>query len=342
MLRTRILGIFFLLIASMSLSIPHAFGDNKETTTWVAGTYDNAIAMIQKGNFKAAQAQAQKLVNSTRWKSGDVVTAACIRGIANELVAAKQDAMAKQLLADAEKAHSAKGVVALAFKGLTMPRMAGKEIAGPPVIAATHPFNPARDLRRIRNGNQASILKVMDESNTRPAYVKYMFNGAALDGVTWAPIYPEHREGMFKALGINPNGLDALANQMIGKYSRGISVQGLALLGVIGSTPGGALTPATRAALQKYLLTAMWKSKAAVNKRQALLALALLDTVDEATVNDIVRYYGQSYNPYAVFPVSQFFQYHAGYIKSLPGLAGIKERISHVDSFYTPQILSFL
>lgn len=338
MQRAKIMGLVALLVMTLACMSPKAFGEGSESNEFVAQAYEKAISLIERGDYKGAQAEARKLMNTQRFKKGDIMVAGSLRGIANEFAANKQVSASKGLLSDGHKLTNAKGGGVLDGKA---PHWVGKDVQ-PPATPAGKPFNPDRDLKRIRNGNQASILKVMDFANSKPLFVKYMFGAPALDGVTWAPISDEHRAGIWTALGIDANGLDQTANMMLGKYSRGIPVQGLALLGVIGSTPGSALTPATRGAIEKYLIMAMWKSKGVVNKRQALLALAMLNTVSEGTVNEVVRFYGQSYNPYEVFPVSQFFEYHQSFIKGLASVADIKARVSKVDSFYTPQILSFL
>ncbi|MBM3463673.1 MAG: hypothetical protein FJX76_16365 [Armatimonadetes bacterium] len=337
----RLQGMALLLILTIAFNASAAFAQ-KESAEWVGQVYDRAVALVDKGDYPAAKAEAEKLVSSQRWKSGDVVVAGALRGISDEFAAAKQGDLAKWLLTESEKAHKATGNASLALKGLTVPRLVTKDFPRSPVIAATRKFNPGRDLKRIRVGNQASILKVMDDDNSKPMFVKYILGGPALDGVMWAPIYDEHRAGTWTSLGIDPNGLDALANQMIGQYNKGISKEGIALLGYIGSTPGNALTPATRNAIQDYLVIAMKKSKNPINRRQALLALALLADVNEKTVNEVTAFYGQSYNPYEVFPITQFFEYHKDYVKGLPSYAKIKSNIQAVDSFYTPGILAIL
>jgi hypothetical protein len=339
MLPGRILSLTIAIAAALLLNTLQAFA---QTNASVAETYNKAITAIQNKDYKTAQVEARKLINSERWKKGDVLVAGSIRGIANGLVANKQVDLAQNVLTEGETATQPTGTVALAFKGLVLPRTATKSIGAPAAIAADKPFDPARDLKRIRAGNQCSVLKVMSYDNKSPLYTKWILNGPALDGVLWAPIYDEHRAGIFKSLGIKPDALDFTTNLILSSSQKGISKEGLALLGVLASAPGDALSPATRTRLEEFLLMAMFKSKSPINKRQALLALALSSQVSEKAVNEVVRFYGSSYNPYEVFPVSQFFEYHSKFVKGLSSHSTIKDRIAKVDSFYTPQILNFL
>lgn len=89
------------------------------------------------------------------------------------------------------------------------------------------------DLERIKVGNQAGILKVMGKDGHSVAFLKGegTWNGGGIDGREWAPLKPEEREAILRALQVK-DPID-LSYQIVLKYEKLSRVPALALLGVL-------------------------------------------------------------------------------------------------------------
>ena len=95
-------------------------------------------------------------------------------------------------------------------------------------------------------------------------------------------------------------------------------------------------------AIKQFLIQVMKSDKDVVVRRQACLALAVGDTLDQEVVNAILDFYAGSENLWETFPVQQFFEFQAEKIRSMPGLAQTRERVAAVNSLYTPAALRYL
>jgi len=286
---------------------------------------------------KPPRGLALQIAQGQQWAAGELEAAGAIRAISDELRARGRADLADEILASSEKLHKPSGSASVALAGRRLPRAAGEKLTGSRVLRSRGIFEPEKDLRRLRVGNQASVLKVMDATNTKAAYMR------GLDGVMWAPLYEQQRQAIFQALGISTADLDAVANTLMTGYPRcREKKECLALLGVIGSTPDNTIPDATRRRLLTFLVGEMQGSSDVVVRRQACLNLALLDAIDRRTIEAVICFYEKSDNVWETFPVQQFFEYHAGRIQRLPERAAYRQRLAAVDGLYTENILKFL
>ncbi|MBM3460876.1 MAG: hypothetical protein FJX76_02125 [Armatimonadetes bacterium] len=308
------------------------------TDSPVAKLYAEAMTLVEKGDYQSARDVAQKIFDTEQWKSGDLEAAGAIRSVGDELRAKGQEALAKTLVATTQK------------KALPSPDVA-KVLAGerlsPAVMARKVPVYVARTttkalpasstdkmLGQLRVGNQASILKIMDAGGKNTLFMK------GLDGVLWAPLLDEHRQGIYAALAITPASLSATANKLLTEFPKlSKKREAMALLGAIGSDP--TLDAATRGNIERLLLQQMTTGKNTILHRQACLNLALLSSVDPTTVDKVIAFY-QSGNLWETFPVQQFFEYHKDRIKAMANYSTIKTRVAAVNSLYTANIMKSL
>lgn len=194
-------------------------------------------------------------------------------------------------------------------------------------------FNPRTDLKRLMVGHQAGILKVFD------AQRKEVFN-KGLDDRSFARYTDETRGQLFQALSIDPNTLSDVSERLMASFETLPAKEAMALLGAIGS--GNSLSAPARQKLQDFAANTMTSHKDVVVRRQALLTLAVMESPLPQTVERVTRFYEQSDNLWETFPVQQFFEYHAGSVRSLPEYSRIRERLSRVSSLYTPNVLGYL
>lgn len=200
--------------------------------------------------------------------------------------------------------------------------------------SAVYSFRPEKDLRRIRVGNQAGILKVMDPSNQREAYYR------ALDDRGQACYTPAQRAAIFSSLGVSASATGAAAGAVMDNYARLPHREALAFLGGLGSEPG--LEEGARGRIQEFVAGRMLGEVDVTARRQAVLALALMDRPDPATVERVLQLYERSDNLWETFPVQMFFQFHSGEIRRMAGFAQVRARVAGVNSLYTPYILQYL
>jgi hypothetical protein len=323
------------LAALLVLALP-ALAD-APTNNPLVPAYHKIVSLIDAGKFDQAKSAALTMVAAAR--PGDVEQAGTIRAIVDSLRSHGQQAAADEILASAQKKLKPSGQVEVALAGgradaATIARL--RTFFRP--MKTRGVFNVAVDLKRIRIGHQASILKIMDPTNTTEVFYK------GLDGVLWAPINDEHRAKIFQALGIAPDALDSTVATLIQAYPRlgAQREQAIALLGAIGSAPGNQLTDNTRRRLLAFLVSRMNGEKDHALRRQSVLALALLSAIDMSTINAVVNYYATNTNVWETFPVQQFFEYHSARLHKLSNLADIRARVAGVNCFYTENILKFL
>jgi hypothetical protein len=341
------LGLTLLLACALS---PRAIlaTDSQDGSGFVSTTTAECLRLIDAKDYAGAQSRALQLAAGPQWKNGELEAAGAIRAIVDAFRAANRVDMANKVLERARQTHEATGDAAIAIQGLSLPESARR---GLPVIDRTWRipraltgespklpvFNPSTDLRRLRVGNQASVLKVMDSTNKKVVYMR------GLDGVMWAPVLETHRWGIFAALGISPTSLNQVANTLIDGYSgTRQKKECLALLGIIGSSRGPALSDETRNKLQSFLAKTMRGSADVVLRRQACLSLALQDSLLPGSVDAVILFYEKSKNLWETFPVQQFFEYQKERINLLPNKSEIRARIAAIKELYTPNILKFL
>jgi hypothetical protein len=337
-----------LLLALALLPLPLLAADSPAGSDFVSATTAECLRRIDAKDYAGAQRLAIKLADGPQWKNGDLEAAGAIRAVVDAFRAAHKVELANQLLQHANQSHQATGYASIALQGWCLPEIARR---GLPVLDGNWhipmalkersvnllAFDPGTDLKRLRVGNQASVLKVMDPANRKVMYMR------GLDGVMWAPVLEEHRLGIFTALGIKPSSLDQVANKLVDGYPTiRQKKECIALLGIIGSAKLPALSDATRRKLQDLLAKTMRGSKDVVLRRQACLSLALQDSLLPASVDAVVLFYEKSTNTWETFPVQQVFEYQQQGISLLPNRSQIRARIAAVKEIYTQSILKFL
>lgn len=200
--------------------------------------------------------------------------------------------------------------------------------------ATAYTFKPAADLKRIRVGNQAGILKVMARDNKKEA----VFRGIDDRGIAW--ITTKQRAQMFTELGVPVTELGRAAAAVMDGYAKLSKKEALAFLGAVGSEPG--LDPAVKARLEAFLVGKMLAEKDVVLRRQATLALALVDRPAPGTVDSVLKQFEKSENLWETFPVQMFFEFHGHEIRAMSSFQAIRNRVAGVNSLYTPYILGYL
>lgn len=200
--------------------------------------------------------------------------------------------------------------------------------------AGSYSFDPTRDLKRLRVGNQASILKVMDFANRHEEVHR------GLDDRNTAPFTPSQRASVFGALGVPSSDLPRAAESVMQSYSRLPRREALAFLGAVGSHPG--LGSDYRSRLQTFVSDKLASEKDVILRRQAVLALAVMDKPAPATVERVLSFYEGSENLWETFPVQMFFELHAPELRASPQYASIHQRVGAVNSLYRENILHYL
>ena len=228
------------------------------------------------------------------------------------------------------------GTICLAL-ALTLPAAAGPALeasAGEPAIqAAPTAFEPEVDLKRLMIGNQAGIVKVFERDSTSVAF----FRG--IDDKDVAPLDDAARRGIFTSLNLQPGALAPAASRIMSDFYRLPRKQAVALLGVVGSAP--TLDRGTAERLQSFVCVVLEDPDVAT-RRQAILALALVREPTPKSIEAVVKMFETSQNLWETFPVQQFFQYHAKRLRAQPGFPALRQRLSKVESLYTPNILGYL
>jgi len=310
---------------------------------FVNSTTTECLRRIDVRDYAGAQRLALNLASSPQWKRGEIEAAGAIRAVVDAFRAANRVDIAERVLQRAAQTHKATGYSIDVLNGLSLPESVQKSLS---VIDRTKDiltkkgsalFDPNKDLKRLRVGNQASVLKVMDSANKKVVYMR------GLDGVMWAPVLEEHRRGIFTALGITPAALDKVTRDLIKFYSKtGQKKECIALLSIAGSSREPSLSDETHKELQSFLVKIMRGSTNVVLRRQACLCLALQRSLLPASVEAVVQFYEKSRNLWETFPVQQVFEYQKECINSMPNKSQIRARIAAVKELYTPNILKFL
>lgn len=341
--RLLFLGLTLLLVCSQ-LPQDVAAVDSLSGLGFVSTTTTECLRRIDVRDYAGAQRLAMKLAASPQWEKGEIEAAGAIRAIVDAFRAANRVDLAEKVLLRANQTHKATGYLVDALQGRSLPESVQRGLS---VIDRTRDvltkkggpalFNPKTDLKRLRVGNQASVLKVMDSANKKVVYMR------GLDGVMWAPVLEEHRRSIFTAIGILPTSLDQVVRDLMKAYtSTSQKKECIALLSIAGSSREPPLSDETQKELQSFLVKIMRGSTNVVLRRQACLCLALQRSLLPASVEAVVQFYEKSKNLWETFPVQQVFEYQKECINLMPNKSQIRARIAAVKELYTPNILKFL
>ncbi len=209
-----------------------------------------------------------------------------------------------------------------------------------PCLAA--PNLTEKYLKRIRVGHQAGILKVYAPDLKTVRFIKTTEEAEpgveGIDGIKWAPWRASDREQLLVALEIAPTEAEAVASKLMQNYARLPHLEGVALLGALGTR----LSPATTQKLIGFLKARLVAKETVQVKRQAVLALALVPTVDFAEVAAVINFMKGSRNGWETFTTHQFFDYHKGAILAFERLPEVKQRLKQSGSPRAEGILESL
>ncbi len=193
-------------------------------------------------------------------------------------------------------------------------------------------------LKRLVVGNQGAILKVWTPTMDEVAYYR------GLDDRATAPYSEIDQDSMLGTLGFK-NTVEATAIEVMDAYTKLPKREAVAYLGFLHSIPDQSpLDPPDHVdeAMKKFLISTLKEDKDVVIRRQACLALAVSDKIDQEILDAVMEFYAGSENLWETFPVQMFFQFQAKSIRTMPNLAQVRERVAAVNSLYTPAALRFL
>lgn len=199
--------------------------------------------------------------------------------------------------------------------------------------AWARPFHAKTDLKRCLIGNQAGLLKVVSPQR------KVLFT-RGIDDRSLAILSPSDREQLLKALEIEPNQINSVAESVLKDFARIPGKEAVALLSVLATSPD--INPQLRQKIETFLVAQMSRHKDVAVRRQAILALAVLPQVSQATVVSVIHRFETCENLWETFPIQQFFEYHAPGLRTTPELPEMKARVTAVRSLYTPAVLHYL
>lgn len=193
-------------------------------------------------------------------------------------------------------------------------------------------------LKRLMVGNQGAILKVWNPEMSEVAYYR------GIDDRAVAPYNAEDQEKILQDLGYAST-LETTVEEMMDGFMKLPRRETVAFLGLVHSIPDAhPLDPPDEIdiAIKQFLITVLREDKDVAVRRQACLALAVGDPLDQEIVDVILDFYAGSENLWETFPVQQFFEFQAAKIRVMPNLAEIRERVASVNSLYTPAALRYL
>lgn len=195
---------------------------------------------------------------------------------------------------------------------------------------------PLPDLSRLTVGSQAGVLKVWSQDKNEVTF----FRG--IDDRSIARLGPEDQAGILSALDIDEQ-VDPVAQTLMTRFQKSPQKEGLALLGVFNSLDGTPrISHQTAQAVRRYLAQVIANDKDPVNRRQALLALAVGNGLEDSVIESVLAFYSGNDNLWETFPVQQFFEYQAARLSSSQEYPQWKERALAVNSLYRDNIASYL
>ena len=222
----------------------------------------------------------------------------------------------------------------VAWEAATQRVTVGAQVAslGPSSTA----FQAQTALKRLVVGNQGGVLKVWDPALSEVAYYR------GLDDRSVAPLTADDQEQILSLLGLEGS-VDTTARQLIQGYHGLPQKEALALLGVFNSLDGTTrLSRGAASEIRNFLSSRLRSDSNVQNRRQAVLALAVGNGLEDSTIDAVLDFYTESDNLWETFPVQQFFEYQAPRLKTAPNFAQVKTRAGSVDSLYRQNILSYL
>lgn len=189
------------------------------------------------------------------------------------------------------------------------------------------------DLERIHIGNQAGVLKIMARDKRTTLFLK------GIDGRHWAPVTPEHRDSIVKALELQE--LDATSNALMQNYNRISRVPAVALLGVLaaGGNTTLALEPEIHNKVILFLHARLQPGEDATTRRQAVLALAIQPQTRRDSVAAMINFLRRDHNAWNTFGAVQFFEYHKAEIQAMTDFVNIQKELAGTGSPHQMQIL---
>jgi hypothetical protein len=193
------------------------------------------------------------------------------------------------------------------------------------------------DLERLKIGHQAGVLKVVGPDGA-DRFAKRRKGMTGIDGREWAPLSPQSRDAVLKALGVSDP--SALAARLMSSYSRISRAHALALLGVL-AYPGlesAALPAAQREKVLQFLRDRLQPVEDNVVRRQAVLALAIQPATDAQTVSAMLNFLRRDHNAWNTFGVVQFFEYQAGQVRDMDAYPNVLVQLAASGSPLASQI----
>ncbi|MBT9583024.1 hypothetical protein IV102_06735 [bacterium] len=195
-------------------------------------------------------------------------------------------------------------------------------------------FNPQQDLPRLGVGIQAGLIRVLGADRQTVLYSK------GIDEPASARWDEDSRRQLFGALELDPRSVDRVSAYLMKNYATLPHREAIALLGVLFGSPE--LSRNSRPQVELFLVTAMNTDRQVEARRQAILALAVAPLLSDFAVDRVVGKFERCDNLWELFPMQQFFEYQAAQLRSRKSFARLGERLSKVNSLYTPAILQSL
>jgi hypothetical protein len=114
------------------------------------------------------------------------------------------------------------------------------------------------------------------------------------------------------------------------------------MLGALGSAPPSMMNSQSMLEIRQFLSNMLRQRANVVTHRQTILSLALIDSVDESTIDAVTTFYEKNNNLWETWPVRPFFIMHAAEIQNMPSFDKIKNRVAKIDKLYTEEIVKAL
>lgn len=192
------------------------------------------------------------------------------------------------------------------------------------------------DLKRLVVGNQGGVLKVWNHNRSQVSY----FRG--IDDRSVAPLSASDQSAILSELALRGK-VDQNARQLMTSYPRLPKKETLALLGVFNSLDGSPqIQPRTAREIRAFLVRIMQTDGQVINRRQAVLALAVGNGLEDEVTEAVLDFYSSSENLWETFPVQQFFEYQAQRLRNSPNFDQVRRRALSVNSLYRENIASYL
>ena len=193
-------------------------------------------------------------------------------------------------------------------------------------------------LKQLVVGNQGAILKVRNSAGSQEVYYR------GLDDRDTAPYSGKDHIEILRATELGTDLRSWLADAMEG-FSALPKREVVAFLGLVYSIPDSSPHDPGAAVddqIEHFLIEVVGQDPNVVIRRQAVLSMAVGESVDPEVLESVLRLYETSKNLWETFPVQQYFEYHADEIRTRPNFSTIRARVAAVNSLYTANILGYL